>query len=102
MSDALVQVDATGVTMTVTAPMVHRCPFKHEVDTGHVSLTWLVDGATLELHTLRVLLDSWREVAISHESLTVALVDELRHLGVDVVQVVTRWDTAGMAVTCST
>lgn len=91
------------VTLSATAPLVHRCPFVDEVDNGTVTISWRVDGQTLELHSLRVYLNGFRDSEISHETVT----DRIRHdlatiPGVADVTVSTTWDTAGMEVTCST
>lgn len=91
------------VTMHATSLLIHRCPFVDEVDNGTVTIAWRVDGQTIELHSLRDYLASFRDSEIAHESLT----DRIRHdlgttPGIADVTVTTTWDTAGMEVTCST
>lgn len=93
----------SDVTMRVNARLIHLCPFKDEVDNGHVVVTWRVNGQTLELHALAQYLNAWAAVTISHEEIT----DRIRHDlatvdGLTDVSVETFWDTAGMDVTCST
>lgn len=94
------------VTMQTTAPLVHRCPFRDEVDEGRIDLTWTTVGSTLELHALATWLDSFKGDVISHEDLTADIAEHLGDLpGIDGVQVVTRWVTAGVEVVvkrCST
>lgn len=92
-----------SVTMTVTAPLRHQCPFVNETDEGSVTLTWTTSGNTLELHALRGYLDQFADWVISHEELTDKIRDDLGAVqGIYAVQVETRWSTAGMGVTCST
>lgn len=93
----------SDVTMTVTAPLTHLCPHVDEVDNGTITLTWRVNGYTLELHSLREYLNGFKYAEVSHEEIT----DLIRHEmsvtpGVEVVSVETTWDTAGMEVKCST
>lgn len=84
-----------GVEVSVTMPAVHMCPFKNEVDEGSVTLSWLTrNGRTIELHSLRALLDSADEWEVSHEAYTASL----RHLLVGdfpEITVVSTWHTAG-------
>lgn len=92
-----------SVTMTVTAPLRHLCPFVEEVDNGQVTITWSTAGKTLELHALAGYLQGFAAMEVSHEALT----DELRHdlegvPGIYAVDVTTTWETAGMGVKCST
>jgi NADPH-dependent 7-cyano-7-deazaguanine reductase QueF len=97
-------VDSTAdVTMTVSSPLRHLCPFVDEVDEGSVNITWQVNGATFELHSLHEYLDGFKDSELSHEAIT----DLIRHnlsvtQGIEIVSVTTHWQTAGMDVQCST
>jgi NADPH-dependent 7-cyano-7-deazaguanine reductase QueF len=91
------------VSMAISAPLQHLCPFVDEVDHGTVEIAWATTGATLELHSLREYLDGFEDAQMSHEELT----DRIRHDlsvidGIDLISVETTWETAGMEVTCST
>jgi NADPH-dependent 7-cyano-7-deazaguanine reductase QueF len=88
-----------AVVCMVTAPLVHRCPFRDEADEGHIELTWATAGSTLELHALHAWLASFHSDVISHEDLTADIAEHLAELpGIDDVQVTTRWTTAGVEV----
>lgn len=94
----------SGVPATVVrvenAAIVHLCPFRPEVDRGHISVEWIAQTATFELHELGTYLASFAEEKVSHEQLTSRIFDHLsRHPGVIVLGVRTRWQTAGMDVT---
>jgi NADPH-dependent 7-cyano-7-deazaguanine reductase QueF len=94
---------AADVTMTVTAPVRHLCPFVNEVDEGFITITWRVDGATLELHSLADYLREFKDSELSHEAFTDRVSHDLSLIaGVDLVTVQTTWTTAGMEVKCST
>jgi len=97
----LVPVEA-NVTLTTTADIQHMCPFVQEVDNGTVTITWETEGWTLELHSLRDYLNTFRDREISHEELTEEIRAELnsRH-GINIKSVKTTWRTAGMEVRCS-
>jgi NADPH-dependent 7-cyano-7-deazaguanine reductase QueF len=85
--------------MTITAPLVHRCPFREEIDQGTAQITWTTAGDTLELHDLVDWLDSFAEEVVSHEALTAHIAHCLAEYdGITDVQVVTRWTTAGAEV----
>lgn len=91
------------VTMEITSPARHLCPFVDEVDEGTVSIRWRTAGKTLELHSLRRYLDAYAETHISHEALTALIRAHLNDIdGINVLDVTTNWDTAGMEVACST
>lgn len=93
----------SDVAMTVTAPLIHLCPYKDEVDHGTVTITWNTQDNTLELHDLASLLHSFSDQKISHEEITRKLKVWLSCLpGIDLISVETTWDTAGMEVRCST
>jgi len=95
----LVEVPAHGVTTEVTMPIQHLCPFVDEVDTGHATMAWDVDGQTVELHSLRDWLATLSDQRVSHEWLTGMLYEVLAtDLGLDGVAVTTTWTTAGGAV----
>lgn len=102
MSIKTVPVEAS-VTMTATADIQHMCPFVHEVDNGAVTITWLTDGWTIELHSLRAYLDTFKDREISHEELTEEIHAELNgHHGISIESVNTKWRTAGMGISCGT
>jgi hypothetical protein len=83
-------------TLTVTAQVTKRCPYKNERDDGTATLTfWVGNGDGPELHDLAHTLGSFRDEAISHEDFTRRL---LGRPGCR--EVVTRWTTAGMTVEC--
>lgn len=89
----------SGVTMSVTAPLRHRCPFVDETDEGTVHITWTTDGETVELHSLAKWLTWFADEAISHEDITEAIRAELAELeGITDVGVRTEWTTAGTRV----
>lgn len=98
-----------GLTLQASAPARHLCPFVTEKDEGTVTVHWVTEGRTIELHSLRRHLDSfmvdYEAVEISHEEFTLRLRDSLLmdgHLyGLRITSVVTRWFTAGMPVECS-
>ena len=85
--------------VSVTGPLVHRCPFRDEWDYGHVTITWQVDGQTLELHDLATYLESYSTVVVSHEDITGQIFWDVKAAGLDGVKVETEWDTAGFKVT---
>lgn len=89
------------VAMKTTAPLVHLCPFKDEVDEGSVTITWECEGKTFELHSLREYLDTFKDKHISHEHLMTLLKRDLDVEGLTVVVISSRWGTAGMDVGCS-
>jgi NADPH-dependent 7-cyano-7-deazaguanine reductase QueF len=92
--------DTSGALVTVTGPLVHRCPHVEEVDAGTVTITWRCADLTLELHALTAYLASWQAQAVSHEELTAQIVADLERVdGIDDVDVRTRWSTAGLSVT---
>jgi NADPH-dependent 7-cyano-7-deazaguanine reductase QueF len=88
-----------AVTMTVSAELVHRCPFRDEVDRGRVVITWTTAGSTLELHALASWLRGFADDVISHEALTSDIRDHLTAMdGITNVTVRTTWQTAGVTV----
>lgn len=92
----------SNVTLSATGNIRHLCPFKNEVDHGTVTITWTVAGQTLELHALAAWLDEFRDARTSHEDLTSDIATAIAILpGVADVRVATTWDTAGLAVTCT-
>jgi NADPH-dependent 7-cyano-7-deazaguanine reductase QueF len=92
--------DTTGATVAVTAPLVHECPHVPETDAGEVTITWRTEELTVELHSLSAYLASWARESISHEEVTAQIRADLDAIdGLEVLSVVTRWRTAGMAVT---
>jgi NADPH-dependent 7-cyano-7-deazaguanine reductase QueF len=95
----LVAVDSTA-EVTVTSPLVHRCPFVPEVDTGTVTITWRCEMNTVELHSLAAYLASWADQTISSEEITEQIMRDLEQQldGIQAVSVGTAWETAGMKV----
>jgi len=92
-----------GLTMSVTSPIRHLCPFKDEVDDGTITVTWRTLNGTFELHSLRAFFATFAESEISHESLTDTIYRELSRVpSIRIVDVETHWTTAGMGVACST
>lgn len=91
--------DTSRSTVTVTSPLVHRCPHKDEVDYGRITIEWNCLETTIELHSLAAYLGSWGAARISHEDLTRKIENELDALdGVEILSVRTEWKTAGMDV----
>lgn len=89
--------------VTVKANVQHRCPFVHEIDYGTARITWIPQGNTIEIHSLRDYLATWADTQISHEDITQAIHMTLGDLdGLYVTDVTTTWNTAGMEVSCST
>lgn len=96
-----VPVNAGGVVATATAPLAHRCPFVDEADQGTITAVWRIDTHTLELHALHEYLRSFASVETSHETLTLQIAADLAAVeGLDLLRVATRWQTAGIQVTC--
>lgn len=93
--------DYSDVTVTAIGALVHLCPHVDEVDNGTIEITWRVDGKTLELHTLAKYLSRFKDSRLSHEQITDRIAHDLS-IEVDVISVTTRWQTAGMEVSCST
>lgn len=103
MSRVRVVPSKADVTITVTSPLRHLCPFVDEVDNGTVTITWRAKGKTFELHSLRAYLDGWKDSEISHEDITDIIRRDLSVTPlIEIVEVRSAWDTAGMAVSCST
>lgn len=83
-------------TLTVSAAVMKSCPYHEEADEGTATLTFdvgEVDGP--ELHDLAAKLTDWEKDRISHEDFTRALLAKF-----GAVEVVTRWQTAGLDVEC--
>lgn len=95
--------DSSDVTVTAAGPLRHLCPHRDEVDRGSVTITWRTAGQTFELHALAEYLLSWRTAKVSHEEITDRIAFDLHTVaGVELITVETRWQTAGLEVTCST
>jgi NADPH-dependent 7-cyano-7-deazaguanine reductase QueF len=81
---------------------VHRCPHVPEVDAGEADIVWRCGEVSVELHSLAAYLASWQSQTISHEEITEQIRADLDALeGIEVLGVVTRWRTAGLAVEVS-
>lgn len=89
-----------GSTVRAKFTLEHRCPYKHEHDSGTVEITWKTHTHTLELHALGKWLSEFSDVVISHEDLTQQIEEHLRYLAprLRVLSVVTEWTTAGASV----
>lgn len=96
--------DASDVTVTVRTSLQHTCPYVDEVDRGHVTITWRVDGETFELHALAGYLQGFKDARLSHEEITERIRFDLTCATelIELVSVETVWETAGMEVRCST
>jgi len=101
MSDIrVVPCRAQNSAMLVSGVVSHLCPFRDERDDGRTSIRWVVQTHTIELHSLRVWLDSLAEKKTSHEQFTAAVRAAVSGLeGIAEVQVVSYWETAGFKVT---
>jgi NADPH-dependent 7-cyano-7-deazaguanine reductase QueF len=99
-----IQIVPTTLTgeITITADLEHRCPFKpDDDDSGTVTIRmFLHDGQTVELHSLAEYLRGFYDWKISHEDLTARIYADLYALreSIEIIEVATRWDTAGMGV----
>ena len=91
--------EAHQQVMTISGDLVHRCPFRDEEDRGAVTITWDVDGATLELHALADYLRTFTNQLVSHEDLTGRIHTDITRTGLRGVTVTTTWRTAGLDVT---
>ena len=88
-----------GVTVTVTGPLTHLCPFVPDVDVGTCTLTWVTGGRTIEAHSLAAYLRGFEHVKISHEDLARQIAADLADIGgVDAVSVSVAFATAGFAI----
>lgn len=82
-------------TMRVTVNVQKRCPYKDELDDSTATLTFDVSaGDGPELHDLAANLDSFRDIALSHEAFTALLAGTP-----GCVAASSTWRTAGMEVT---
>jgi NADPH-dependent 7-cyano-7-deazaguanine reductase QueF len=86
------------VRITITSPAAHLCPFKEELDLGHIVIEYDLapDAEPVELHELRAAIDAFASRAVTHEQMTYQLTESLP-FGATVVS---RWHTAGMDVEC--
>ena len=92
--------------VTATLPITHRCPFRDELDEGTVTVSWATTHhLTIELHSLAAFLAGFADLEISHEDITVRILDRLQSaaegrapFSVTDVEVSTRWNTAGAEV----
>lgn len=99
-SELRVVPEAAQVRVTATGDLSHLCPHFDEEDHGAVEITWTCRGHSIELHSLKKYLDAFEESSVSHETLTQRIATDLASLtGITDVSVVSRWDTAGFAVT---
>jgi NADPH-dependent 7-cyano-7-deazaguanine reductase QueF len=91
--------ETAAQSVTVRAPIRHLCPFKEEVDDGHITVVFRVCTSTFEMHALADYLGSFAAERISHESLTDRIYTELsQQHGPVVERVSTEWETAGAQV----
>lgn len=84
-------------TVKVTSPVEKRCPYTDEADVGTVTLTFEVEKDAPELHEMAATLDTWAEIAISHEDFTAAVLRRWSDEGCSAAR--STWRTAGMWVT---
>jgi NADPH-dependent 7-cyano-7-deazaguanine reductase QueF len=77
------------VRITVTAQISHLCPFKDEIDIGHVRLVY---SEPTELAALAEYLRSFTDQVVTHEVLTQEIA---KHTGAEVT---TWWTTSGLHV----
>jgi NADPH-dependent 7-cyano-7-deazaguanine reductase QueF len=98
----LVGTDFQG-TVALNAPIRHLCPFKDEVDSGTITITWTCAGFTIELHSLASYLAQFSDSAISHEDLVefIALDMDALGNGIAATSVTARFTTAGLGVEVS-
>lgn len=85
------------VTVEVITSIAHMCPYRAERDEGTITISWLCDGDTFELHSLAAYLDTWATLRISHESLVASIKHDLEPL-IPEVSVEAVFSTAGMDV----
>lgn len=91
----LLRIPAPDVKVSIFADVAKLCPVKDETDTGTVAITYATRGEAFELHALRAYLDAFADRHVSHEDFTVVVAQTLK------ADVVSRWVTAGMEVTCA-
>lgn len=101
MSSLTVPCD-NNVAVSATGELVHRCPFVDEVDNGTITITWLPDGETFELHALAEYLRGFENSRLSHEEITDRIAFDLIVPGIVGVTVTTSWTTAGFTVHATT
>ena len=83
-------------TVTVTAGVTKRCPYRDEYDHGSVTLVFDVadDEDGPELHDLSDKIDAYQDERLSHEHFTRQVVEVF-----GAVRATSTWTTAGLAVT---
>lgn len=88
------------ITMTITAPIKHRCPFVEEIDDGTIAISWTTNDSTIELHSLAEFLGCYADRQISHEDLVGEIFDCLEVLTphIALYSVTARFTTAGIDV----
>lgn len=79
------------IRTVVTGTVFKQCPFKDELDTGEVELTF--EGDAPELHALAKLLASYRQVKMSHEDFTREMLAKTTAVAAQ-----STWTTAGLRV----
>lgn len=91
-----------GVRVTASGPVTHLCPYADETDHGTVTVAWITDGATLELHALAGVLHSYEDRRMSHEEFAADLRATLTATpGITGVAVAALFRTAGLDVEVS-
>lgn len=100
MTLRLEPIDAPDVRVTATGPIAHLCPYADEVDEGRITITWITDPRTIELHSLASYLARFKAERLSHEELVALIADDLAGLGLHVA-VTAQFHTAGLDVEVS-
>lgn len=80
------------MTTTLRTPVVKRCPFREEIDTGQLVITF--PGEAPELHALGGQIAALEGREITHEAFTAAVAAVLPHGAV----AVTTWNTGRFEV----
>jgi len=80
MSNILTVDCESSATVTVTSSLVHQCPFRHEIDNGSITITWICDNRTIELHSLATYLQTFADTEISHEEIASVILSYLSSL----------------------
>lgn len=80
--------------ITVTMPVIKRCPFADEIDAGELSVTFPQDAP--ELHNLAARIQELCAAPVTHEDFTRGVLDLIGGEGT----VETRWHTGPWSVTC--
>jgi hypothetical protein len=80
----------TSVKVTITRPVIKRCPFKDETDAGVLKIVF--DGEAPELHALAADIDRLCAEPVTHEAFTAAVAELVPE-----AMVTTTWSTGPWA-----